>query len=237
MFNKHVALICGSSKSGKSTSLRNLKNVLYANCEAGKQLTFKPDNFKEIIITDPLQMTEFLTHYEDTDGYSMAVIDGLNYLMNMYESNHVRNSANSMAAWGDYAEYFKELMQQQVAALTKPIIFTAHVETIYNESSMEMETKVPIKGSTKSIGAESYFTTVIMAKKVKIADLEEYKNSLLNISERDKKVGYKHVFQTMITADTVNTRISTPMGMFSDAETYIDNDVALLLQRMNEYYA
>ena len=41
----------------------------------------------------------------------------------------------------------------------------------------------------------------------------------------------------MITADTVNTRISTPMGMFSDAETFIDNDVALLLQRMNEYYA
>ena len=237
MFNKHVALICGASKAGKSTSLRNLENVLYANCEAGKQLPFKANNFKEIIITDPLQMTEFLSHYEDTDGYSMAVIDGLNYLMNMYESNHVRNSANTMTAWGDYAEYFKELMQQQVAALTKPIIFTAHVETIYNESSMEMETKVPVKGSTKSIGVESFFTTVVMAKKVKIADLEEYKNDLLNITDRDKKVGYKHVFQTMVTADTVNTRISTPMGMFSDSETYIDNDVALLLQRMNEYYA
>ena len=237
MFNKHVALICGASKAGKSTSLRNLENVLYANCEAGKQLPFKANNFKEIIITDPLQMTEFLSHYEYTDGYSMAVIDGLNYLMNMYESNHVRNSANTMTAWGDYAEYFKELMQQQVAALTKPIIFTAHVETIYNESSMEMETKVPVKGSTKSIGIESFFTTVVMAKKVKISDLEEYKNDLLNITDRDKKVGYKNVFQTMITADTVNTRISTPMGMFSDAETYIDNDVALLLQRMNEYYA
>lgn len=98
MFNKHVALICGASKAGKSTSLRNLENVLYANCEAGKQLPFKANNFKEIIITDPLQMTEFLTHYEDTDGYSMAVIDGLNYLMNMYESNHVRNSANTMTA-------------------------------------------------------------------------------------------------------------------------------------------
>ena len=76
-----------------------------------------------------------------------------------------------------------------------------------------------------------------MAKKVKVTDLEEYKNDLLNITERDKKVGYKHVFQTMVTSDTVNTRISTPMGMFSDNETYIDNDVALLLQRMNEYYA
>ena len=167
----------------------------------------------------------------------MAVIDGLNYLMNMYESLHVRNSANTMAAWGDYAEYFKELMQQQVAALTKPLLFTAHVETIYNESSMEKEVKVPVKGSTKSIGIESFFTTVIMATKVKITDLEGYENDLLNISERDKKVGFKHVFQTMITADTVNTRISTPMGMFSDAETFIDNDVALLLQRMNEYYA
>lgn len=237
MFNKHVALICGASKAGKSTSLRNLENVLYANCEAGKQLPFKANNFKEVIITDPLQMTEFLAHYEATDGYSMTVIDGLNYLMNMYESNHVRNSANTMNAWGDYAEYFKELMQQQVATLTKPIIFTAHVETIYNDSSMEMETKVPVKGSTKAIGIESFFTTVVMAKKVKIADLEEYKNDLLTITDRDKKVGYKHVFQTMITADTVNTRISTPMGMFSDAETFIDNDVKLLLQRMNEYYA
>lgn len=182
-------------------------------------------------------MIEFLSHYEDTDGYGMSVIDGLNYLMNMFESLHVRNSANTMSSWGDYAEYFKDLMQQQVAALTKPIVFTAHVETIYNESSMEMETKVPVKGSTKSIGIESFFTTVVMAKKVKLTDLEEYKNDLLNITDRDKKVGYKHVFQTMVTADTVNTRISTPMGMFSDAETYIDNDVALLLQRMNEYYA
>lgn len=237
MFNKHVALICGPSKSGKSTSLRNLSNVLYANCEAGKSLTFKANNFKEVIITDPLQMGEFLQHYEDTDKYDMSVIDGLNYLMNMYESLHVRNSANTMNSWGDYAEYFKDLMQQQVASLTKPIIFTAHTETIYNESSMEMETKVPVKGSTKSIGIESFFTTVIMTKKVKLELLEEYKNDLLTISDRDKKLGYKHVFQTMITADTVNTRISTPMGMFSDAETYIDNDVKLLLQRMNEYYA
>lgn len=98
MFNKHVALICGFSKAGKSTSLRNLKNVLYANCEAGKSLTFKANNFKEVIITDPLQIEEFLTHYESSDNYEMSVIDGLNYLMNMYESLHVRNSTNTMTA-------------------------------------------------------------------------------------------------------------------------------------------
>jgi hypothetical protein len=76
-----------------------------------------------------------------------------------------------------------------------------------------------------------------MAKKLPISALEGYENDLLIITDRERKLEYKHVFQTMVTVDTVNTRISTPMGMFSDEETYIDNDIAVLLKRMDEYYA
>lgn len=33
--NDQLVLICGKSATGKSMCLRNLKNVLYLNCESG----------------------------------------------------------------------------------------------------------------------------------------------------------------------------------------------------------
>src|SRR5699024_3964643 len=138
------------------------------------------------------------------------------------------------AAWGDYGEFIRNLMQQQVAGATKPILLTAHTRTIYNEESMSMETKVPIQGAAANIGIESYFSTVVAAKVKSVADLEAYANDLLIITDRERALGFKHVYQTMLTKDTMNERIRSPMGMFSDAETYIDNDAQKLLQRMKE---
>jgi len=237
MSKDHVVLICGESKSGKSASMRNLKNVLVANCEAGKSLPFKADNFKNLTITNPKQMEQFFNHYSDSDEYDLAVVDGMNYLFDMYESIFILPAADSRGEWGGYKEYIKNMMQQDVAALTKPIVFLAHAYSLYNETAMVMETSVPVSGATKKNGIESYFTSVIMAKKLPISALEGYENDLLIITDRERKLEYKHVFQTMVTVDTVNTRISTPMGMFTDEETYIDNDIAVLLKRMDEYYA
>ena len=59
---------------------------------------------------------------------------------------------------------------------------------------------------------------------------------LLGIEE-DEIVGYKHVFQTQITRTTTNERIRSPMGMFTRAETFIDNDAALLMRHLGEYYS
>ena len=47
----------------------------------------------------------------------------------------------------------------------------------------------------------------------------------------------KYVFQTRLTKETVYERIRSPMGMFQINETYIDNDVQLVLNRLREYYA
>ena len=102
---------------------------------------------------------------------------------------------------------------------------------------MVMETKVPIKGALANTGIESFFSTIVAAKKVKLADLEKYKNDLLHISPRDEAVGYKHVFQTNVTKDTVQERMRSPMGLFSDTETFIDNDILLVLARLHDYYA
>lgn len=235
--NDHLALICGRSATGKSTSLRNLRNTLYANCESGKRLPFKPIGFKEVIITDPYQLFEVFDHAETLPEIEYIVIDGLNYLMDMFESVHVRTATNTMAEWGNYAEFFRNTMQQKVARSTKRVIFTAHTRTTYNESEMVMETKVPIKGALANQGIESYFSTVVVTKKMRLKDLEGYENDLLIITPRDEKLGFKHVFQTMVTADTVNETMRSPMDMFTDEETFIDNDALILFKRLDEYYA
>lgn len=235
--NDHLVLICGESSTGKSACLRNLQNVLYLNCESGKKLPFKPKSFKEVTITDPYQVYEAFDWAEKQDEIHYIVIDGLNFLMDMFESVHVLTSSNTMKAWGEYSQYFKNLMQQYVSKSTKNVIFTAHTKSALNESAMVIETKVPIKGALANQGIEAYFSNIVSTKKVKLKDLEDYSNELLNITYKERTLGFKYVFQTQITSDTVNERMRSPMGLFEDNETYIDNDAKLLMDRLNEYYA
>ena len=156
--------------------------------------------------------------------------------MDMYESLYVIPSTNTMKSWSDFAQYFKNLRQQYVAKSTKNVIFLAHLEDIYNETEMVMQTKVPIKGSLKKNGIESYFTDVISTKKITLKDLKDYSNNLLTFTPKEKELGYKHVFQTNLTKTTINERISGSMGLWSTEETYINNDIQLVLDRLHQYY-
>ena len=156
--------------------------------------------------------------------------------MDMFESVHVINSTNTMKAWGEYAQFFKNLMQVYVARSTKSVIFTAHALDQLNEADMVMETKVPVKGSLKNNGIESYFSAVVSSKKMTIKALEGYENDLLTVTPEDEALGFKYVFQTKLTKETVGERIRAPMGLWSTAETYIDNDMQLVMHRLHEYY-
>lgn len=236
--NDHLVLLCGKSATGKSASLMNLEKpegVMYLNCEAGKKLPFRA-KFKQFTITDPLQINEAFDAAEKMDDVHTIVIDSLTYLLDMYESVYVLNSSNGMQAWGQFAQYFKVLMQQYVARSTKNVIFTAHTSDTLNEGEMVMETKVPVKGSLKNNGLESYFTIVIASKKVTLKALKEYGSPLLNITPEEEALGYKYVFQTKLTKDTVNERLRGPLGLFDTKETYIDNNMQLVLNRLHEYY-
>lgn len=237
--NDHLVLLCGKSATGKSASLMGLdkpEGVMYLNCEAGKRLPFKT-TFKQFVITDPLQINEAFEHAESDPTIHTIVVDSLTYLLDLYESVYVLPSANGMQAWGQFAQYFKVLMQQYVAKSTKRVVFTAHTSDTLNESEMLMETKVPVKGSLKNNGIESYFTVVIASKKVSLKGLKEYSSALLNISPEDESLGFKYVYQTKLTKDTVNERLRGPMGLFSKKETFIDNNMQLVLNRLQEYYS
>lgn len=98
--NDHLILLCGKSATGKSASLRDLKNqegVMYLNTESGKRLPFK-NKFKSYTITDPLQVLEAFDVAETMEGVHTIVVDSLTYLLDMYESLYVLNAANTMKA-------------------------------------------------------------------------------------------------------------------------------------------
>lgn len=239
--NDQLVLICGESKGGKTASLQNLKNpegVIYLNCESGKKPTF-PAKFRQQVITDPLAIYAIFDMAEQEqfkDKVHTIVIDSLTYLMDMYESTCVLTATDTQKAWQNYQQYYKNLMQQYVAKSTKNVIFTAHTLSILNENEYVMEKKVPVKGALKNCGIESFFSVVVAAKKVPLRMLEGYENPLLTITPDEESIGIKHVYQTRLTKDTVNERISAPIGMWQIKETYINNDAQLLLDRLSEYY-
>lgn len=238
MSNKRIVLISGKSTTGKSASLRNIKDpagVLYLNTESDKDLPF-PSKFKPVNITDPLQVPQMFALAETKDECHTIIIDSQTYLMDQFESIHVLPAADTMKGWSNYAQFFKQLMQRDAAKSTKKIIMTAHTLTTFNEADGFMETSVPVKGSLKNQGIESYFSCVISTKKMPIEKLKEYSSPLLTYTDEEELLGVKYVFQTRLTKDTINERIRSPMGMWSQQETFIDNDIQLVMDRLDSFY-
>ena len=236
--NNNLVLLCGKSATGKSASLDKLDNpegVMYLNCENNKKLPFK-SKFKEYTITDPTDVPDAIAAAEKDAKIHTIVIDSFTYLMDMYESTKVLTSTNTMKAWGSYAQFLKNMMSQNVGNSTKNIIFIAHTSDIFNESEMVNETMVKVKGSLMNTGIESYFSTVIGCKKVPIQKLSSYKSDMLTYNDEEKLLEYKYVYQTKLTKDTVNERIRSPMRMWDIPETYIDNNLQQILNRLHEYY-
>lgn len=238
--NDQLILVSGFSGAGKSASLRNIRNQedwLYLNCESGKRLPFA-NKFDKYVITDPMQVMEAFDYAtNDLPNCKGMIVDSLTFLMDMYESQYVLTAVNTMQAWSNFSQYFKTLMQQKVPTFGKPVIFTAHLLDTLDEKNAEIKTSVPVKGSLKNNGIEAYFSTVVNAKKMTLKDLEKFGSQLLTITDEEKEVGFKHVFQTRITKGTTGERIRSPMGMFDRSQTFIDNDCQLLLDHLKAYYA
>lgn len=237
--NDFMVLVGGESGAGKSTSLMNLKDqegVLYLNCDAGKKLPFK-NKFETAVITQPNQVLEGLAYANSEEGKHIhtVVIDTLSFLMEMYETQVVLRSDNTLTAWGQYSQFLKTLMQEYIAGMSKNVIILAHVADYIDETGAK-KVQVPLKGAAAKVGVEAYLSVIVTAKKVPVKELEQHKNQYLNITDEDIAQGFKHVFQTKITARTTAERIRGPIGMFASNEVYMDNDMQMLLDILHTYY-
>ena len=127
-------------------------------------------------------------------------------------------------------------MQQYVAPSRLRFIFTAHIDSELNEESGLKEVYVPVKGALKRNGVEAYFSVIVAAVKMPLKKLKGYENDLLDITPREEKLGFKHVYQTQTTKDSLGDRLRGPFDMWEIEETYIDNNGQNLLNVLDDYY-
>ena len=240
---KIQVLIAGVSAAGKSMSLRNLakdnpKKVAYLSAEAGKSTPFA-NNFTTLLtgLSHPNQVFDFFRQVEQMPEIEYCVLDGFNYLCEMYETMVVNTATNTMQAWGQYADFIKSFLQQIVGVSQKKWIILAH-----NNAELTPQGTyryyVPIKGSVARIGIESYFNVVVYAQRMELSKIMEmpHNPNLLHITPRDERLGYKHVFQVQPTKETADGRIRDLEGMWGDDEIFIDNDAELLMNHLESYY-
>lgn len=69
-----------------------------------------------------------------------------------------------------------------------------------------------------------------------IKELDKHPSEYLNITEDERDVGYKHVFQVRKTKETTGSRIRGPMGLFPNGTVYTDNDAQMLLDVVHDFY-
>jgi len=240
--NPKSILVAGESGAGKSACLRNIRGqegVLYINCEGGKPLPFK-NKFKRVTVDDPYEIFDLYEQVIAHPGkFHTIVIDTVSFMMDRFESVHVIGSANTMAQWGAYGQFFKTLMYDHVAKFDGYSIMLGHVDGVLDENTGRISYSVPVKGALKKNGLEAYFTTVVGAKKATIKEIEKdaKEGELLKITQHEQDMGYKHVFQTRTTRATVGDRLRSPFGLFADDETFIDNDVQIVIDQLKGYYA
>lgn len=237
--NRRVALIMGPPANGKSASLRNLKNpkgVVYFNTDR-KDLPFKAE-FMNVPINDPLEILSYMDEIatQSNETCHTIIIDTITFLMDMFETKYVVNAANTQAMWGQYAQFYKQVIDKALA-MDKNIIFLAHEKKVMNADDMVLETKVPIKGSVGATGVEANFEVVLSAKKIATTKLEHLDKTELLKNDDEDDIGVMYVFQTKIDKATLNERMRSPMGMWKKEEKYINNDIQSVIDRLNYYYA
>jgi hypothetical protein len=238
--NKNVVLVIGPPNTGKSTSLMKLSNqdeFVYMNTDL-KELPFKHSFMASVEVSDPIDVLTYIDEIETNDAAKGGVLDTITFLMGMYERMYVKTSADTQKAWGGYGDFYRDFIHR-IKSGTKDYAIMGHTDTVYDEVALQNVTKVPIKGAVGKIGVEADFTTILSTKQVPIKLLEKLKieNDLLHITDNEREDGFKYVFCTRVTKESLGEKMRSAMGLWNRNELYIDNDLDQVFARLKKYYA
>lgn len=203
-------LIMGRSGSGKSASLRNIKNPTLLINVVSKPLPFKKnDKILEFCTDEYLKIKQTLTLAPEK-GYKSVVIDDAGYLMtSKFMSGHRQAKGNSQFdLYNEIADNFYSLLTFIVKELPSDVIVYVMMHEEKNDFG-ESKPKTIGKLLDDKVCVEGMFTIVLHAM----------------------KLDNKYVFATSTDGLDVT---KSPIGMFS--ETYIDNDLDLVDKTIREYY-
>jgi hypothetical protein len=208
-------LILGNSGAGKTTSLRNLNpaETLIINSDKkslswrGWKKKYNAENKNYIVCSDAHKIQGYLRHVnEKMPNIKVVVIDTLNGIM--LDMEMAERKANTFDQWRDLATSIYGICDM-IGTLRDDltVICTAHAQTEMTDGGY-MFTHMKTSGrKLEKIVVESKFTTVLIAK---------------------ANEG-KYVFEV----HAKNSTAKTPLGLFEEDE--IENDIAVVLQKLREY--
>ena len=214
--DNNIVLIYGSSGSGKSSSLRHLDfdSTVLINIE-GKMLPIR--GASKIRQEVPKNLTEVKVAIKkavDDDSVKTIIFDSLTMFGdNILYPELVRDVPDSRSGWLDYRDAISGMLEYCKKS-GKSFIFIALASDVLNEKETVLKTVPAIQGSMKN-SLSSHFTVVLKT----------------NVLVEDGELRY--VFQTNKTAKDKDNEAKSPFGLFD--ELYIDNDVAKVIEAINEY--
>ena len=210
-----VICIAGESGSGKTTSLRNLdpKTTYIIDADRkglswkGWKKQYNKENKNYIQTSDIDKIRGILAGINEKAAHiKTVVIDTLNTIM--VDDEVKRMKEKGYDKWIDLAQCVWELVSE--AHLYRDdltVVFMAHTQTERDDSGYYF-TRIKTSGrKLEKICLESKFTTVLIAK----------------------CIDGRYIFET----HAKNSTAKSPMGAFEENE--IDNDVAKVIQRLEEY--
>lgn len=205
-----AVLVMGRSGSGKSASLRNMKEQTAVVNVNNKPLPFKNnDNLNVMNCDEYLKIKQALrVAYEK--GYRVAVIDDAGYLMtSKFMAGHRQAKGNSQFdLYNEIADNYYSLIKYIVDELPSDMIVFVTMHEEKNDMG-ESRPKTIGKLLDDKVCVEGMFTIVLHAM----------------------KLDGKYVFATNTDGLDVT---KSPIGMFD--ETYIDNDIQFVVEKIRDYY-
>lgn len=234
-----VVMICGEPNTGKSTSLRNLKErekFAYLNCDnkplpIGGANAFLTNQDK---IHNPQDLLSFYAQLESSDKCKGVILDSLTYMMAV-KLRRLEETETGFDIWNGYAQFYNQ-WNDAVKMSNKTHIIMAHTARELNEQAGQMESRITMSGAVGKRGAEADQTLIVTSKQMPIGKLEAYQNDNLVITDRERIRGMKYVFSVDLIKEFVGDRTRAPMGFWKDDEIIIDNDIQIVLDRFDEFY-
>jgi hypothetical protein len=224
--NKKTILLLGANSTCKTYSLKRLilehgDKVAYIDTDGKALLPFrgKKKIGKYIIPSDPLEVLQGIRALEQDDRIEYVVVDTISHWLRIMEQKHVIESEDSRGNWGKiYQAAIQDLFYFANNQSKKSWIFISH--TMEGDiENFKTPVKAFVKGSTKSVGLESWFSVVVYT--------EAYDND-------ESETGVSYRFQVKKTRDTINLSVKTPEDMFEGP--YVEpNDILLIFKAIDEY--
>ena len=224
--NKKSVLLLSNSGQGKTYSIKKLvqehgSKVAYIDADGKSMLPFKGKNKigKYIVPSDPLEVLQGIRALEQDESIEYIVFDTLSHWLRVLEQKHVIESADSRGAWGKtYQAAIQDLFHFANNESKKSWIFMSHVMEGDLEN-FKTPMKAFVKGATKSVGIESWFSVVIYVEA---------------FDKEDSETGVGYRFQVQKTKETTNLSVKTPDEMF-DGPYVEPNDITLIFDAIDAY--